>query len=95
MERLYWDAPIFHFISRCSAGFCSAHMEIIDGSRGTVRRLRSVLAEQKLLGSGGKGEIRFACSGREPDYLRKMQQAFELYHSRGTANTGRAVKVTG
>lgn len=85
----------FPFYKPLLSRILPAHMEIIDGSRGTVRRLRSVLAEQKRLGSGGKGEIRFACSGREPDYLRKMQQAFELYHSRETANTGKAVKVTG
>ncbi|MDR0269552.1 glutamate racemase [Paenibacillus sp.] len=61
------------------------HVKIIDGSRGTVRRLTQVLAEKGLLGERGGGDIRFACSSQDPTYLLKMQQAFELYHSRQIA----------
>jgi len=57
------------------------HIEIIDGSRGTIRRLRHVLVEKELLENQGSGDIRFACSSQDPAYLLKMQQAFERFHS--------------
>ena len=61
------------------------HIEIIDGSRGTIRRLRQVLKEKGQLSDEGSGNIRFACSSQDPAYAMKMRQAFELFHNREEA----------
>ncbi|MFU1798509.1 glutamate racemase [Paenibacillus azoreducens] len=67
------------------------HINIIDGSRGTIRRLRQVLAERGLQEGRGGGNIRFACSSGEPAYLQKMREAFDLYHKRETVLEGEKV----
>ncbi|MWV43270.1 glutamate racemase [Paenibacillus sp. HJL G12] len=71
------------------------HIEIIDGSLGTIRRLRHVLNEKGLIGTQGRGDIRYACSSQDPAYLLKMQQAFEHFHHIEHADQGNGVKVNG
>ncbi|MED5019431.1 glutamate racemase [Paenibacillus chibensis] len=72
----------FPFFKPLLSRILPKHIEIIDGSRGTIRRLRHVLDSKGLLDGQGRGDIRFACSSQDPVYLRKMQQAYDLFHSR-------------
>ncbi|WP_138493788.1 glutamate racemase [Paenibacillus pinistramenti] len=51
------------------------HIELIDGSHGTVKRLITVMREQNLLGSQGTNDIKFICSGSQMEYVDKMKQA--------------------
>ncbi|MCJ8010912.1 glutamate racemase [Paenibacillus sp. KQZ6P-2] len=71
------------------------HIEIIDGSRGTICRLRHVLAEKGLLGKQGKADIRFISSSQDPAYTQKMKQAFEWFQEHEHANEAIEVKVNG
>ncbi|WP_127585809.1 glutamate racemase [Paenibacillus koleovorans] len=74
----------YPFYKRMLERILPTHLSIIDGSRGTVKRLQEQLARFDLVEGGapeGRGTIRFLCSGGEEAYIRKMQQALELYRS--------------
>ncbi|MCQ4087701.1 glutamate racemase [Saccharibacillus sp. JS10] len=53
------------------------HIQIIDGSAGTVRRLSGVLNERGLSG-GGSRKVRFMNSADDPAYNDKLQRAWSL-----------------
>ncbi|MDP4097373.1 glutamate racemase [Paenibacillus sp. P96] len=55
------------------------HIEIIDGSRGTVSRLRSVLGLKEAGTGDSRGRIQFMCSSDDAAYITKMEKAFELF----------------
>jgi glutamate racemase len=60
------------------------HIQIIDGSSGTVNRLGELLASQSLgyteeSESFGSGDVQFACSDNSGEYLLKMEQALHIY----------------
>ncbi|GGA45113.1 glutamate racemase [Paenibacillus physcomitrellae] len=52
-----------------------AHIELIDGSKGTVKRLTTMLSERHLLGTQGTSSIKLMCSGPNPEYIAKMEKA--------------------
>ncbi len=54
------------------------HIKIVDGSAGTIKRLRQVLKDRVCLSSVGKAKINFLCSDKRHDYLEKMKNAFEF-----------------
>ncbi|WP_379133660.1 glutamate racemase [Paenibacillus sp. sgz500958] len=54
------------------------HIEIIDGSIGTVKRLVRVLEAGHCFNTQGSGDITFMCSGGEPEYIRTMEQALGI-----------------
>ncbi|MFB5673764.1 glutamate racemase [Paenibacillus terreus] len=56
------------------------HIEIIDGSRGTVSRLRNVLCLKDVGGGEGQGRIQFMCSSDDPAYIVKMEKAFDIFN---------------
>ncbi|MGO4694716.1 glutamate racemase [Paenibacillus sp. 2TAB26] len=55
-----------------------AHIEIVDGNVGTVKRLSALLSRYGIPGGGGNGNVRFMCSGQEPAYMDKMQKALSI-----------------
>jgi glutamate racemase len=57
------------------------HIQIIDGSGGTVNRLGELLADHSLPGGSGSGDVQFVCSDNSPEYLLKMGQALEIYRA--------------
>ncbi|OMF37774.1 glutamate racemase [Paenibacillus sp. FSL H8-0548] len=52
-----------------------AHIEIVDGNIGTVKRLSALVNRYGIAGSGGSGQVQFMCTGNEPAYIDKMQTA--------------------
>ncbi|WP_058302687.1 glutamate racemase [Gorillibacterium timonense] len=68
----------FQFFRTALAAFLPPHVELIDGSAGTVRRL------QELIGSGeavadSPGSIEFRHSGSDAGYPDKMRHALDWY----------------
>jgi glutamate racemase len=55
------------------------HIQIIDGSSGTVNRLNELLLSHSLLEGSGSGNVQFVCSDGNPDYVAKMEKALRLY----------------
>jgi len=55
------------------------HIDIVDGSAGTVRRLSALLYRYGIAGGRGTGRVRFMCTSHEPAYLDKMQTALDYY----------------
>lgn len=52
-----------------------AHIEIVDGNIGTVKRLSALLNRYGIAGVNGSGHVQFMCTGNEPAYIDKMQTA--------------------
>jgi glutamate racemase len=53
------------------------HIQIIDGSAGTVNRLAQLLSQNNLLNSHGTASIKFLCSSNDHHYVHKMKRALE------------------
>ncbi|GGO05024.1 glutamate racemase [Saccharibacillus kuerlensis] len=60
-----------------------AHIRVIDGSVGTVRRLAGILNERGLTGEGS-GKVRFMNSADDPAYNEKLRRAWDILNGRGT-----------
>jgi len=56
-----------------------AHMSIVDGGAGTVKRLRTVLGADAEPVGKGESSIRFVSSGGDADYERKMTAALRYF----------------
>ncbi|MBP1990066.1 glutamate racemase [Paenibacillus eucommiae] len=70
----------FPFYKRILSEILPVHIKLIDGSQGTVRRLKEMLAAQAPQHEAGSGEITFMCSGHNESYTKKMREAFKLYN---------------
>lgn len=57
-----------------------AHVELIDGSIGTVNRLQYILDTRGIRG-GGCGHVRFMSSKRDPEETERLMQAMKLLQS--------------
>lgn len=55
------------------------HIRIIDGSGGTVKRLREVLSLTRETDGAPTGDIRFLCSSQDEAYVGKVKTAFQRY----------------
>lgn len=59
------------------------HIQIIDGSAGTVKRLSHLLVDADQLKFNGKTpNIKYMCSSEDPRYIRKMETALAILQSR-------------
>ncbi|MGY3383565.1 glutamate racemase [Paenibacillus polymyxa] len=62
-----------------------SHIQLIDGSQGTVKRLKQVLSERNLLaaplttGQLQEGHVTFLCTSQDKAYVYKMERALEIY----------------
>lgn len=61
--------------------FLPPHIQLVDGSAGTVKQLKHVLSEQNILSTEGTGHIKFMCSTHDVDYIMKMQQGLAVLQS--------------
>lgn len=80
----------YPFYTRILRQILPPHIEIIDGSAGTVRRLDYILKKTGTSGTQRGGDIRFACSSGDPEYMAKMHRAYD-YYSTQVAGFERAV----
>lgn len=59
------------------------HIQIVDGNVGTVKRLTALLNRFGITEGRGSGNIRFMCTGGEPEYIEKMHTALNYYREFG------------
>jgi glutamate racemase len=52
-----------------------SHIQIVDGSKGTINQLTEVLKNQGQLNLHGNLDIKFLCSNNDPAYIQKMRLA--------------------
>ncbi|BFT73572.1 glutamate racemase [Paenibacillus sp. P36] len=55
------------------------HIQIVDGSAGTVNRLTQLLSDRDQLLGKGHSDLKWMCSDSNPEYLEKMRKALELF----------------
>lgn len=67
------------FYSKLLRKILPAHIQIVDGGVGTIKRLSMLLSEQNQLNTHGTNHIRFLCSDNDPAYIHKMERALQLY----------------
>lgn len=56
-----------------------AHIQIVDGSAGTVNRLTQLLSDRDQLLGKGHSDLKWMCSDDNPKYLEKMRKALQLF----------------
>lgn len=54
-----------------------AHIEIVDGNAGTVKRLAALLNHYGIPEDNGSGQVKFMCTSNEPVYIDKMRSMLE------------------
>ncbi len=55
-----------------------AHIRIVDGNAGTVRRLAALLNHYGIPEDSGTGKVKFMCTSGDPAYIDKMKRALEM-----------------
>jgi len=55
-----------------------AHIQIVDGSAGTVRRLTALLNRYGIAEGGGSGQVKFKCTSNDSAYIDKLETALHL-----------------
>ncbi|MNO38918.1 Glutamate racemase 2 [compost metagenome] len=55
------------------------HIQIIDGSNGTVKRLSQILMANSLLNVNGNRDVKFVCSSESDEYMKKMRTALDIF----------------
>lgn len=55
-----------------------SHIQIVDGSAGTVNRLIQLLSDRNELPGVGQSNIKFMCSNHDADYIHKMEKSLEM-----------------
>lgn len=74
----------YPFYQDMLASVVPGHIQIIDGSKGTVTQLQHVLEANHLCNTNGSSHVEFRCSGSQLDYLEKMEKALDIYKNRFT-----------
>ncbi|MBD0380236.1 glutamate racemase [Paenibacillus sedimenti] len=57
------------------------HIQIVDGSAGTVSRLSHILKDKDQYNSNGQSNVKFLCSSDDLGYIQKMERALERFQS--------------
>ncbi|MCM3629646.1 glutamate racemase [Paenibacillus glycanilyticus] len=65
----------FPFYTRILEEILPAHIQIVNGNMGTIRRLSAMLSRYGIEAGRGKGHVQFMCTGREAAYVGKMRSA--------------------
>jgi glutamate racemase len=55
------------------------HIQIIDGSKGTINRLKQELTNRGQLNLNGSSSVKYLCSSEDSDYLLKMSRALTIF----------------
>lgn len=69
----------YPFYKSLLKGILPPHIQIVDGSIGTINRLSHVLRENNLLSLYGNNDVKFLCSSQSEAYIKKMEVALSLY----------------
>jgi glutamate racemase len=69
----------YPFYRQILAELLPTHIQIIDGSSGTVNRLNELLSSHSLLNGSGSGDVQFVCSDESREYAAKMEKALRIY----------------
>jgi glutamate racemase len=69
----------YPFYKRILAELLPANTRIVDGSRGTVKRLRDMLVYGSLLNEYGQGDVNFLCTSHDESYINKMKLAYQIF----------------
>lgn len=64
--------------SECIEKVLPDHIQIVDGSAGTVNRLTQLLSDRNQLLGKGHSNLKWMCSDDNPKYLEKMRKALQL-----------------
>jgi glutamate racemase len=73
----------YPFYTKILRELLPAHIQIVDGNVGTVKRLAALLHRYRVAGGRGSGKIRFMCTGANPAYIDKMQTALAILQDTG------------
>lgn len=69
----------YPFFRRALKKVLPDHIQIVDGSAGTVNRLIQLLSDRDLLLGRGHSELKWMCSNEDPTYLEKMEKALKIF----------------
>ncbi|MNP24549.1 Glutamate racemase 2 [compost metagenome] len=70
----------YPFYKRILMELLPEHIQIIDGSNGTVKRLTQILKANSLFSLQGRNhEVKFLCSSQSEAYLKKMKTALDIF----------------
>jgi glutamate racemase len=56
-----------------------ASTKLVDGSGGTVKRLKDILEHRNMLNEYGQGDVHFLCTSHDAAYINKMKLAYQIY----------------
>ncbi|NQX57853.1 glutamate racemase [Paenibacillus qinlingensis] len=65
----------YPFYSQILSQILPSHIQIVDGSKGTVNHLMQVLQDSDQLLSTGDGHVKWMCSSLDDAYIQKMTKA--------------------
>lgn len=79
----------FPYYKQILSNILPDHIQLIDGSFGTIQRLAKVMKQNSLEQEvkAGETQIEFICSSHEPQYLQKMKTALHTYQSHFYSNS--------
>ncbi|NQX71801.1 glutamate racemase [Paenibacillus alba] len=73
----------YPFYRRILRTILPGHIQIVDGSAGTVNRLIQLLEHRGQLRGEGRGDLKFMCSSHDAAYIQKLQRALHLFQEVG------------
>ncbi|MFD0710416.1 glutamate racemase [Paenibacillus sp. GCM10027626] len=68
----------YPFYTKLLRELLPSHIQIVDGSAGTIRRLTALLSRYGIAEGGGSGQVKFMCTSGDPAYIDKLQTALHL-----------------
>jgi glutamate racemase len=69
----------YPFYKRILAELLPVNTRLVDGSLGTVKRLRDILEQGSLLNEYGQGDVHFLCTSHDDAYIHKMKKAYQIF----------------
>lgn len=73
----------FPFFRKVLKQILPEHIQIVDGSAGTVNRLVQILRDRNELTGTGRSDLKWMCSSEDPVYTDNMRRALELFNVTG------------
>jgi glutamate racemase len=71
----------YPFYKRILAELLPADTKLIDGSGGTVKRLKDILEHESMLNEYGQGDVSFLCTSHDEAYINKMKLAYQIFRA--------------
>ncbi|UKS28836.1 glutamate racemase [Paenibacillus sp. HWE-109] len=73
----------YPFYRRALRNLLPSHIQIVDGSSGTVKRLIQLLEHRGQLQGEGHGDLKFMCSSNDAVHILKMEKALNVFRDVG------------